>query len=73
MDPPPTVNFLQGYPFKGQDVAQIKVVSDEKTIIYDECERHILTLLRIIITSPDFYYYIITKNNNKQQKMIFNN
>uniref|UniRef100_A0A914DMY9 Uncharacterized protein n=1 Tax=Acrobeloides nanus TaxID=290746 RepID=A0A914DMY9_9BILA len=30
------------YPLKGQDVAQIKVVSDEKTIIYDECERLIL-------------------------------
>ena len=35
------VKYLYKYIFKGHDIEQIKIVSDEKSIIYDECERHI--------------------------------
>uniref|UniRef100_A0A914EJL1 ATP-dependent DNA helicase n=1 Tax=Acrobeloides nanus TaxID=290746 RepID=A0A914EJL1_9BILA len=35
------VKYLYKYIYKGHDIAQIKIVGDDKQIIYNECERHI--------------------------------
>ena len=35
------VKYLYKYIFKGHDIAQITVANDERSIVYDECARHI--------------------------------